>query len=504
MNRLHRILASLGLFLVSTVVVVAFVVAAPGGPAAAATAAQTIAELMPATIELAFFGLLTATVLGAAIGYVRACARAPVLSQALAVPPLVLRAIPVIVLALFLPLFFGLTGALPSGGIASSDAFDVRDRLAHLTAPVLCLGLPFGAWASSIFYDFFRGSGAARRRSVRSVAGPIAVVAASIGPALLAATFVVEPLVAWPGISRVFLHSVSHADLATVAGILLAYAACVVLIELAADFVPGARDRAVSRPSDSPQPSAPRAKRFSPLGVIAFVLLIGAVFGAVAADAIAPFGPYFIDQEHWMGYPLAPGVAGHVLGTEENGRDLLARVLAGIRTSLFIAAVAAVIATAIAAAAAKVPKVASWFGGISALSATGIRPFAGLPFVLVMVMLLVASLERVNGPSLLAVAVTIAVVSWPALVPAFRDLTRTTLAAVVDCTACALLLEITVSMFGFGVQPPTPSLGNMLANAQSNITVAPWAAFIPSVAGIVMLFALYAVGDELRAMDGRR
>ena len=48
------------------------------------------------------------------------------------------------------------------------------------------------------------------------------------------------------------------------------------------------------------------------------------------------------------------------------------------------------------------------------------------------------------------------------------------------------------------MQPPAPSLGNMLVNAQSNLTIAPWAAIIPGAVTVVVLFALYALGDELR------
>lgn len=52
-----------------------------------------------------------------------------------------------------------------------------------------------------------------------------------------------------------------------------------------------------------------------------------------------------------------------------------------------------------------------------------------------------------------------------------------------------------------GCAAAEPSLGNMLVNAQSNATVAPWAVFIPTVAIIVMLGALYALADDLRERD---
>jgi peptide/nickel transport system permease protein len=66
-----------------------------------------------------------------------------------------------------------------------------------------------------------------------------------------------------------------------------------------------------------------------------------------------------------------------------------------------------------------------------------------------------------------------------------------------------LLLEVTVSLLGFGIQPPTPSLGNLLVNARSNIAIAPWVPIVPAVVVVVTLGALYAIADELRAMGVR-
>ncbi|HEY0383552.1 MAG TPA: hypothetical protein VGC72_15285 [Candidatus Elarobacter sp.] len=537
MNRLHRVLASLGLLLAGTVGVFALLEAVPRGLATAypegfvqrpllvqyfvwlgrvvrgdlgwsasnsQPVSQMIAERLPATVELAFFALLAATVVGAAIGFARARARAAIVSQALAIPQLLFRAIPVFVVALFLQMLFAFSGVLPAGGMSSAEGFVLRDRVAHLVAPLLCLAVPFGAWASPIFYDFFRDARGAPRISVRRIAGPVAMTAASIGPPLLAATVIIETVFGWPGIARSFLFGLSFFDIGSIAGILLVYCAGVVLIELVADFVPGASSSAILRQADPPRTSASRAKRFSATGVVASAVLVVAVAGAVAAGVILPFDPYSIDQAHWMGYPLAPGAAGHLLGTDENGRDLLARILVAIRTSLFIAATAAVIASALAAVVAKVPKASSWFAGAETLGLTGIRSFAGFPFVLTMVMVLVErSHSKIAVLTPLVLALTIAVVLWPAVVPAFREFTRTTLAAVAGLTACALLLEVSVSALGFGVQPPTPSLGNVLVNAQSNVPIAPWIPIFSSIAGIATLFALNTLADELREMDGR-
>ena len=77
-----------------------------------------------------------------------------------------------------------------------------------------------------------------------------------------------------------------------------------------------------------------RRHRVALVGVVVIGLM---ALIAIFANFLAPANPDFIDQVHWQGYPLAPGVAGHILGTDENGRDLLARLMFGARISLTVA-----------------------------------------------------------------------------------------------------------------------------------------------------------------------
>ena len=375
-----------------------------------APAATAVREQLPATIELALVAFVAVVALGALVGFLRARARGPVLRELLAVPPLLGRAMPVASLSIFLQMMFVVTTSLPPAGMASSGAFDLRDRFLHLIAPVLCLALPFGAWASLIFFEFFR----APRTPARSILAPLANTAASIGPALLATILIVEPRFAWSGIGRLLFRGLYSFDYALVAACLFMYAAGVVLLKICGRLAPPMPDGVLPR-SDAPQVPVRRA-RISVTGAFALVVLVVAVVGAIGAGVIAPIGPYYIDQLHWQGYPLAPGTFGHVLGTEENGRDLLARVLVGLRFSLGIAAFAALVAAAIAAFVAKFAKALPWFNGRSAPGTAGIRPFAAFPFILAAIMLLVAARhnDRMLTPAL--IALLIAVVSWPAIV----------------------------------------------------------------------------------------
>jgi peptide/nickel transport system permease protein len=68
--------------------------------------------------------------------------------------------------------------------------------------------------------------------------------------------------------------------------------------------------------------------------------------------------------------------------------------------------------------------------------------------------------------------------------------------------AGVIVLESTLSFLGFGIQPPTASWGNMLANAQSNMAIAPWVAIFPGVCILVTVLAVNYLGDGLRdALD---
>jgi peptide/nickel transport system permease protein len=68
--------------------------------------------------------------------------------------------------------------------------------------------------------------------------------------------------------------------------------------------------------------------------------------------------------------------------------------------------------------------------------------------------------------------------------------------------ANVIILESTLSFLGFGIQPPTASWGNMLANAQSTIVQAPWVAIFPGLCIFLTVLAINYVGDGLRdALD---
>lgn len=410
-------------------------------PSNAEPVSQAIAERLPATIELVVVALVATVVLGAVFGFAQARAAGSRWRNVVAVPSLVCRSVPVLLLGLGLELFIVIVLRLELFGYSSTDSFDVRDRLRHLVLPVVCLAVPFGAWSALIFADFFR-----KNRSTWRIARPVTMTVALIGPALVAATTLVETIFAWPGVGRLWWNAFGQDDAAVIAGILLTYIVAVVMLELCDAAWAAGPDPAPTR----------RRTVFSALGIAALAVLGIAVLGAAAANLIAPAGPYFVDQVNWQGYPLPPGGGGHPLGTDENGRDLFARLLVGLRVSLGITVFATLIATAVAFVVAKAGKTLSWLGVRRALVACGIQPFAALPFLFVAIAILYHASHRTgiaSSPALLGAV--IGVVASPALFSSLRAPIAGMLGGIAGFAGCAFLLEVTLSMVGWGVQPPS-------------------------------------------------
>jgi peptide/nickel transport system permease protein len=442
--------------------------------------AQLLRERLPATLELWLMALIGTVALGAILGIMRARLRAPFPSAVLAVLLLFVRSFPAFLLGLLL-LTLTLFTPLRPGEVGV----------------VFALAVAFGAWSAGVFADSLRADGAGARITVRRLLPPLAMTIALIAPALLAATLIVKGM---SGVGRPFFSTLA-ADAGGGAGMLVVYWAAIVTIKLAADLWLAALGR-------EPGSEVPARRNFVLGRSTKFALAGCVVLGIAALGAKLAGDPYYIDAAHWQGYPLAPGGAGHVLGTDENGRDLLSRLLFALRTSLGIAAFAALAATGIgllvAGATARLPR-SQAIG--AALAATGIRSFAAFPLVAaIAAMVITMSTKAAVVPELLTTM--IAAVSWPAIVTAIHSaqpgtVARTVVSTAIGVTAGALLFEVTLSAFGIGVQPPVPSLGNMLVNALSNLTIAPWVAAGATVAIIVTLFALIAASDGLRGTSKR-
>lgn len=193
-----------------------------------------------------------------------------------------------------------------------------------------------------------------------------------------------------------------------------------------------------------------------------------------------------IDNLHWTGYPIPPcfvnatTCGGHILGTDEVGRDVLARLIVGARSSLGMSLAGTVCELTILGLlilAARRGNTAVRFA--IARFADAISCFTAWPVVAIVasISLGIGLLPRLGAIGLIAGvlmgarAVTFGIETY---------FTPRLLSRLIRDWAAILLLLATVDFFGFGVQPPTPSWGNMLADLQTSFQLAWWAAVFPA------------------------
>jgi peptide/nickel transport system permease protein len=282
-----------------------------------------------------------------------------------------------------------------------------------------------------------------------------------------------------------------------------------------------------AEPADaSPRNTAWRRFRRHRLAMAGTVTILVLALGSVFGPYLLPFDDTYIDIMQRFAPPLS-GV--HVLGTDELGRDILARLMMGGRISLAIGFLAMAMAMAIGIA---VGVVAGFYGGW--LGAVLMRFVdAVLCFPTIFLLLALAALTE---PGILATTLLIAATSWmnvARIVEAqirslrerdfaaaarsvgasdlyimFRSLLPNAMAPIVVAAtlnvAKAILLESYISFLGYGIQPPASSWGNMLNNAQIYLTSAPWLALLPGIAITLAVTSFNFIGDGLRdALDPR-
>jgi peptide/nickel transport system permease protein len=266
-----------------------------------------------------------------------------------------------------------------------------------------------------------------------------------------------------------------------------------------------------------------RRHRLAMAGGIIIAMLI---FGSFIGPFLLPFDDKFINIMQRFAPPLT---GAHVLGTDELGRDVLARLMMGGRVSLTIGIVAMVIAMAVGIV---IGTFAGFYGGIFGAALMRFVD-AVLCFPAIFLLLALAALIE---PGLIATTILISVTAWMSvarIVEAqvralrerdftaaaiafgssnmrimFKELVPNAMAAIVVAAtlnvAKAILLESYVSYLGYGIQPPAASWGNMLNNAQIYMTSAPWLAIAPGIAITLAVTSFNFLGDGLRdALDPR-
>jgi peptide/nickel transport system permease protein len=264
------------------------------------------------------------------------------------------------------------------------------------------------------------------------------------------------------------------------------------------------------------------------------ITLVTAVLVAIAAPLLAQvtghspieqFGEAGLSPS---GLPVGPGST-FWLGADGLGRDVLVRIAYGTRISLLVGVVASTLAMFIGAA---VGIAAGWFGGaVDNFLSRFMDAVLSLPFLV-----LALALASLVGPGLGVSIFLIAFFSWASVgrvvraqarsirdreyVQAARALgasnTRIMLVEMLPMVSptiivyatllipAAIAFEATLSFLGLGVPPPTPTWGNMLADAMAYYKVAWWLLLFPGAALLTVTYAFNVLGDSLRdALDPR-
>lgn len=267
-----------------------------------------------------------------------------------------------------------------------------------------------------------------------------------------------------------------------------------------------------------------RRHRLAMAGLVVVGLLSGA---AIGAPLLAPHDPAALDPAAFG----APPSLAHPLGTDVVGRDVLSRLLYGARVSLAVGVSAVAISVVLGVL---IGGVGGFVGGLvdaALMRLTDVvLAFPSLMLVLVLVAIL--------GPGLSNVVLVLGLLGWPQIarlvraevlrlkgqdfvvaaraigVPERRILMRhllpnafpPVLVAATFGTAQAIIAEASLSFLGMGVQPPTPSWGNLLTDAQSMAVLEgmPWVWAPAGLLIVLTVLSINFVGDGLRdALDPR-
>jgi peptide/nickel transport system permease protein len=288
-----------------------------------------------------------------------------------------------------------------------------------------------------------------------------------------------------------------------------------------------------------------RAFRRHRPAMIGLVTMVVFVLAAIFAPVISPYDPErssLSEKEnppciHLLGCPSDQPQ--HIMGTDELGRDLFTRILYGGRVSLSIGVMAMGLAVLVGAA---IGGLSGFYGGwIDNILMRFTDMMLAFPQLFILIILAIAlrdlPIEALRGTafaSVMSIVLVIAVLAWMQVarlvrasflslkekefseaarclgVPNWRIMLRhlmpnamsPIIVAATFRVATSIITESGLSYLGFGVQPPTPTWGNMLKNAQTMMTRAPWTAIFPGLMIFITVIAINFIGDGLRdALD---
>ncbi|TMI80215.1 MAG: ABC transporter permease [Bacillati bacterium ANGP1] len=279
--------------------------------------------------------------------------------------------------------------------------------------------------------------------------------------------------------------------------------------------------------------SAPRAQRASPVrrllrspsGAVGAALLAVLLAAGFVSSVVTPYDPAAQNLDLTVHPPSLTPVHGavHLLGTDQLGRDVFSRLLVGLRISLLVALAVVPLSTLVGLT---VGMVTGYRGGwLDVALMRLVDAQLSIP-----TLLLTVAVVAVLGSGLLQIVAVLVIAGWPgyarvvrAEVLSLRDREFAAAARAVGASDFRILaqhvlpnvlptvlvlatlhlpvvivLEAALSFLGLGIQPPTPSLGQMLGYSQDLVWQAWWMPTIPGVAITVVVLAFNLLGDRMR------
>ena len=254
--------------------------------------------------------------------------------------------------------------------------------------------------------------------------------------------------------------------------------------------------------------------------VLSAASMLAVILFSVVGPLFVPYNPTDVDI---LTPPFGPMSATHWLGTDELGRDVLARLMYGGRVDLLVGGVTMLLAIFLGTL---IGLVGGLFGGWSDFALMRLTDtFMSVPAFFVMLTIL-----TVLGPSVPTIVLAIGLTNWmnvarviraevlklksldyveaaralgvtPARLVVAHILPNVVPSVIVASTlgvAWVILISTSLSYLGLGVQPPTPSWGNMLSNSQNYFWVAPILVVHPGVLIIVTVLATNFIGEAVR------
>jgi peptide/nickel transport system permease protein len=259
--------------------------------------------------------------------------------------------------------------------------------------------------------------------------------------------------------------------------------------------------------------------------VLASVVAVSVVVAGLAAPVMVSYGPLEQNVIDRLLPPMffAGGSSAHVLGTDQLGRDVLARLLYGARIALLVGGIAVSVSACIGLA---IGLLGGYYGGAADTVLMRLLDIQlSMPF-----MLLALVIIGIYGPSLRNIIIVLTITGWVVYARVIRSevLSLRTREFVTACRSLGgsnvriitrhvlpnvlpsfivlaalemgrmMLLESALSFLGLGIRPPNPSWGSMLADGRVYVSSAWWLATCPGVAVSLTVLSLNVVADRFR------